>query len=150
VRAPAFAIPAVTENRMTSRSLSPHSIGSGPTSAFDPLLERIYGKIEALETIVAELSTHRLVSMEEKLDGLRDLLARRRKDHFTVEEVAELTGRSAYTIRRWISLGKLKAHRISEGGPRGRLLIAATELERLVPAGRGAKIPESALGGDPV
>jgi hypothetical protein len=150
VRTPAFAIPDVTEDLMTGRAIPPPSTGSGPTTSYDPALERLSGKVETLENILTELSTHRLVSMEEKLDGLRDLLARRRKDHFTVEEVAELTGRSAYTIRRWISLSKLKANRIAEGGPRGRLLIAATELERLVPAGRGAKIPESALGGDPV
>jgi excisionase family DNA binding protein len=97
-----------------------------------------------METRIADLCGQ-LPAVLEKLDVLRDLLAGRRKDNFVVEEVAELTGRSGYTIRRWIAEGKLKAVRIAEGGPRGRLLIPRTELERLVAAGRGSEVPATAL-----
>lgn len=86
-----------------------------------------------------------VVAMERKIDGLCALLSRQRKDHLTVEEVAELTGRSEYTIRRWVSEGRLTAIRLAEGGPRGRLLIARGELDRLVAAGIGGNIPASAL-----
>jgi excisionase family DNA binding protein len=87
----------------------------------------------------------RLPAVLEKLDRLDELLTGRRKENFVVEEVAELTGRSEYTIRRWITEGKLKAVRIAEGGPRGRLLIPRAELDRLVACGRGADIPATAL-----
>ncbi|MEI7687898.1 MAG: helix-turn-helix domain-containing protein, partial [Planctomycetota bacterium] len=66
-------------------------------------------------------------------------------EHFVVEEVAELTGRSAYTIRRWISEKKLQAIRLRDGGPRGKLLIARAELERLIGDGKGAAVPPSVL-----
>ena len=105
-----------------------------------PLLSRL----AAMETQIADLCGH-LPTVLEKLDCLRELLTGRRKENFVVEEVAELTGRSEYTIRRWITEGKLKAVRISEGGPRGRLLIPRGELDKLVARGRGAAIPAVAL-----
>jgi excisionase family DNA binding protein len=95
-----------------------------------------------METQIADLCGH-LPTVLEKLDRLRELLAGRRKENFVVEEVAELTGRSEYTIRRWITEGKLKAVRINEGGPRGRLLIPRSELDKLVAAGRGSEIQEA-------
>src|SRR6266478_5019627 len=104
---------------MTRGRLQPPDVGGEPTFSNDPALEALCGKVDVLESMLTELSGRRFVVLEEKLDGLRDLLSRRRKDSFTVEEIAELTGRSAYTIRRWIALGKLKASRIAEGGPRG-------------------------------
>lgn len=84
-------------------------------------------------------------ALERKIDSLYELLGHQRKGHYTVEELARLTGRSAYTIRRWISEGRLTAIRLAEGGPRGRLLIAHEELDRLVAAGKGGSIPASAL-----
>jgi excisionase family DNA binding protein len=51
---------------------------------------------------------------------------------FTTEQIAQLSGRSAYTVRRWISQGRLRATRVTGTGPRGRLLIPATELEKLI------------------
>jgi excisionase family DNA binding protein len=97
-----------------------------------------------MEAQIAEVRGS-MPAVMEKLDSLRELLAQRRKENIVVEEVAELTGRSEYTIRRWITEGKLKAVRIAEGGPRGRLLIPRSELDRLVAHGRGAKIPATAL-----
>jgi excisionase family DNA binding protein len=106
----------------------------------DPVLHRL----SAMERLLAAVSAA-LPTMMEKLDLLRELLANRRKFQFTTDEVAEMTGRSGYTIRRWIAEGKLKAIRVAEGGPRGRLLIPRSELERLVGRGLGAQVPTSAL-----
>src|SRR5262245_53211033 len=102
-----------------------------------PLLERLAGKIEALESMLGELCAKRLASLENTLKGLQELLRGRSKSHFVVEEIAQITGRSPYTIRRWVGEGKLHAIRLRDGGPRGRLLIPRTELERLIAAGRG-------------
>ena len=73
------------------------------------------------------------------------MLSTHRKTTYTVDEIAQLTGRSCYTIRRWITEGRLNAIRIAEGGPRGRLLIPRSELDRLINAGRGAQIPDTAV-----
>ena len=110
-----------------------------------PAVEHLVRKIEALETLIGELITRKLPAVEMQLDGLRDLLANRRKDHLSVEEVAELTGRSAYTVRRWISESRLKAIRIEGTGPKGRLLIRRAEFERLIAAGLGNRIPDAVV-----
>jgi excisionase family DNA binding protein len=95
------------------------------------------------------------VSLEEVLNFLRELksgldevratLQARSKPLYTVEEVAELTGRTPYTIRRWIAEKRIKATRISGTGPKGRLLVPREELDTLIAAGRGRHIPEAAL-----
>ena len=56
-----------------------------------------------------------------------------------------MTGRSCYTVRRWITEKKLTAIRLRDGGPRGKLLIPRSEIERLIAAGRGAEVPGAAL-----
>src|SRR4051812_741825 len=64
-------------------------------------------------------------------DGLRAirlLLEGKRKGHLTVEEVAGLVGRAPYTVRHWITSGRLKATRVAGTGPKGRLLVAREEL----------------------
>ena len=123
---------------MTSTIRPPRARGGQPP--LDPQL----GHLAEMVSQIADLCG-RLPAVLEKLDRLDELLTGRRKENFVVEEVAELTGRSEYTIRRWITEGKLKAVRIAEGGPRGRLLIPRAELDRLVACGRGADIPATAL-----
>ena len=124
---------------MVTPTVQPVRPSGGPAPP-DPLLTRLV----AMESQIADLCGH-LPTVLEKLDFLRELLAGHRKETFVVEEVAELTGRSEYTIRRWITEGKLKAVRIAEGGPRGRLLIPRGELDKLVARGRGSEIPATAL-----
>ena len=87
-----------------------------------------------------------VAAVSRKLDQLHDLLATQRKAHYVVHEVSQLTGRSEYTVRRWITEGRLKAIRLAEGGPRGRLLVERAELERLISSGKGGGIPDSAIG----
>jgi excisionase family DNA binding protein len=123
-------------------SQKPRSMLSAP----EPVLERIVGKIDRMESVLSELFDRQLPSLEDKLRDLRELLAGRRKEHYVVEEVAELTGRAPYTIRRWIAEGKLHAIRIRDGGPRGRLLVPRREIDRLIASGKGARVPEATLG----
>ncbi|MFO0952628.1 MAG: helix-turn-helix domain-containing protein [Isosphaeraceae bacterium] len=93
----------------------------------------------------------RLAAIDALLGSVLGTLSGRCKPHYTVEEVAELTSRSPYTVRRWVAEGRITATRLAEGGPRGRLLIARAELDRLVENGRGAAVPGTALttGGAP-
>ena len=81
----------------------------------------------------------RLDVLERKLDVVLELLGGRRKDFYTVEEVAEALGRSAYTVRRWILEKKLSATRV-QGGPRGRLLVRREDFDRLVANGLAAEL----------
>jgi excisionase family DNA binding protein len=116
-----------------------------PPPAF-PLLERLVVKVESLESMLDKLFSRDLPSLEGKVDALRQLLTSRRKDLYTVEEVADLTGRTPYTVRRWIGEKRIKATRISGTGPKGRLLIPREEVEALIAAGLGARVPEAVLG----
>ena len=82
-----------------------------------------------------------------ELGEIRAVLAGVRKPYLTVEEVAQLTGRSAYTVRRWISEKRLEARRVAGIGARGRLLIASEQVNSLIRDGKGSKIP-SVYAGD--
>jgi excisionase family DNA binding protein len=109
-----------------------------------PALEQLVRKVDSLASLLSELSS-KFPTLDSKLTDLQELLSSRRKKNFTVGEVAELTGRSAYTIRRWVAHGKLKAIRLRDGGPRGKLIIARTEFERLIAAGKDADVPGAVL-----
>lgn len=120
--------------------------GSGqPPSTNPQMLERLACKVDSLESLMGQLLSDKLPSLEHMLVSLRELLASRRKDHYVVDEIAELTGRTPYTIRRWISEGRLQAIRLRDGGPRGKLLIPRSELERLIAAGKGADVPAATI-----
>jgi len=75
------------------------------------------------------------------IDDIRDQLSGTHKSHYCVEEVARMTGRSPYTIRRWVAERRLKATKVEGTGPKGRLLIPHEDVSRLIERGLGAKIP---------
>jgi len=109
-----------------------YSVGNPPTlvtsenpSDLKPILEKIMTEIA----------------------GIRTHLAGARKPFYTVAEIARLTGRTPYTVRRWISEKRIKADRVAGTGPKGRLLIASDQLDALIVAGQGAEIPASVLDG---
>jgi len=81
-----------------------------------------------------------LTDMRFTLEEIRATLAKKSKDFYTVEEIANFAGRSMYTIRRWISEGRITATRVQGTGPRGRLLIAHEQIGKLIQAGNGANI----------
>jgi excisionase family DNA binding protein len=81
----------------------------------------------------------------DELAAIRDVLSGRLKSHMTIDEVAESVGRTPYTVRRWISEGRIVATRLQGTGPRGRLLVARTELDRLIHEGLGGSIAATAV-----
>jgi excisionase family DNA binding protein len=90
-----------------------------------------------------------LTQLQEVRDAVRSLnerLSTKTKPFLTVEEVAELTGRAPYTIRTWIKDGRIRATRVNGTGPRGRLLVARGELERIVEGGKGEDVSAAAIG----
>lgn len=87
-----------------------------------------------------------LRALEAKVDAVHAVLGGQRKELLTVVEFADLVGRSSYTIRRWIAEGRVRAARVDGTGPRGRLLIPRSELDRVVQAGMAGNLPASAIG----
>lgn len=79
------------------------------------------------------------------IDEIRQILNGRSKSLYSVEEVARLSGRSAYTVRTWIRDGLITATRVEGTGPRGRLLIPHAELAKLLPLGRGAALIDTPI-----
>jgi excisionase family DNA binding protein len=79
------------------------------------------------------------------LEFIREMLQGHRKPYYTVEELARLSARSAYTVRRWISAKKIHAIRIAGTGPNGRLLIPHEELSKLISGGMGSNVTEATL-----
>lgn len=80
-----------------------------------------------------------------ELREIRDLLLNKRKPTLTVGEVAALVGRDPYTVRSWIKTGRINAIRVMGTGPRGRLLIERSELDRLLASGRAASLTDGDL-----
>ncbi|WP_439624730.1 helix-turn-helix domain-containing protein [Gemmata sp.] len=94
----------------------------------------------------AEALLARVEHQEHLLVQLLDALRAKRKPHLTVAEAADAVGRSAYTVRRWIAEGRITAIRVEGDGPRGRLLIAREQLDRLISRGMGGDIAPTDLG----
>jgi excisionase family DNA binding protein len=86
-----------------------------------------------------------LVDMRAAVDEIRARLEGSCKPLLTIEEVAQLTGRAPYTVRRWVKEGQLNATRVAGAGPRGRLLVPREQVQRLVGLGRGGSIPAELL-----
>jgi hypothetical protein len=55
-------------------------------------------------------------------------------------------GRSPFTVRRWISEGRIKAIRVEGTGPRGRLLVARDQLQALLENGMAGNVPDAVIG----
>jgi excisionase family DNA binding protein len=96
-----------------------------------------------------DLSLSQVVHLLQELrSGLAEVQATLRakvKEHYTVEEIAEMTGRSQYTVRRWITEKRIRATRISGTGPKGRLLIPREEIGSLISGGLGGHVPEAVV-----
>jgi excisionase family DNA binding protein len=82
-----------------------------------------------------------LQQIRDELREIREMLAGARKEFYTIDEVAEMTGRTPYTVRRWVSAGRISATRVQGSGPHGRLLIARDQLQQLIGSGRGGTVP---------
>jgi excisionase family DNA binding protein len=113
------------------------------TASFDHFVRELREIKDSVTGLVRTVGC--LPVMEASLRTVREQLGKRTKSHLTVEEVADLTGRAAYTIRRWIKEKRLKAERIKGGGPKGRLLIPREELEQLIAGGLGSEVPDAVL-----
>ena len=77
----------------------------------------------------------RLSAIEQRLAAIEEQLRGTRKDYLSIRELADLFGRSEYTIRRWIKVNKLQALRVEGTGPRGRLLVHRAEVDKLIGLG---------------
>ncbi len=116
---------------MLSRHYKPVTVPS-----HDPLVPAPVGVGDILLLVMQTLTI---------VTDIRHLLTERRKDYYSVDEVAGLTGRSAYTVRRWISEGRVEATRIAGTGPRGKLLISREQLQRIVASGLADRVPDAAV-----
>lgn len=77
--------------------------------------------VEDLRTVLCQI--------REEIRDIRARLTEKLKEYYTVEEVAQLTGRTPYTVRRWIKGQRIQATRIAGTGPKGRLLISRSSVE---------------------
>lgn len=132
----------VTRARPSTPAGPPRHLGADGGEVIVDLMRAHRAELAGLRNEFADV----LRALKAELEAVHALLRGRSKSHFTVEEVAELTARSEYTVRRWIANGLIKAERLKSGGPKGRLLIAREELEKLVTAAKGTAIPGAAVG----
>lgn len=120
---------------MSINHLTPHCTCPDTQSLRQEFAE-LRHRIDELATRLTE----QISSFSIRLETLSDLLQGATKDYYTVDEVASKTGRSTYTVRRWVKEGRIQATRIDGTGPRGRLLISCQELDNLVRSGLGNKL----------
>lgn len=107
-----------TKSAEMSPTKAPHQTqATSPSIAPSDLTGSLLQEIRHMRTTMSQILN--------RLEG-------KTKPLYSVEEVAELTARSPYTIRRWVKEGRISATRVTGTGPRGRLLIARKELEKLV------------------
>lgn len=85
---------------------------------------------------------HRL---RDDVEQIKTKLEGTQKSHYSVDEVARMTSRAAYTVRSWVKAGRIRAERVSGTGPKGRLLIPRDELAKLIRQGKGAGVPAAAV-----
>ncbi|MEQ8209810.1 MAG: helix-turn-helix domain-containing protein [Lacipirellulaceae bacterium] len=82
-----------------------------------------------------------LNDIQRELTEMRERSSGARKDFYTIAEFAEIVKRSPYTARQWVREGRVAATRVSGTGPRGRLLIARSEIDKIVRHGLGESVP---------
>ena len=130
----------------------PLTTGPGSQDLSDPSFARRLSQLE--QNLVVRADTILRVLFEQgeaqeellrRVTEIGDLLAGQNKDLYTVAEVAELTHRSKYTIRRWCQEGKIHASRVAGTGSRGRLLISAQALHDVMRSGLGEELPALAV-----
>jgi hypothetical protein len=69
----------------------------------------------------------------EKLEAMLMILVERQtvKEHYEIEEFAEIVGKSCFTCREWCRLGRIRAEKkLSGRGAYARWVVAHTELLR--------------------
>lgn len=130
-----FGNPNYGLEKMSINHLTPHCTCPDTQSLRQEFAE-LRHRIDELATRLTE----QISSFSIRLETLSDLLQGATKDYYTVDEVASKTGRSTYTVRRWVKEGRIQATRIDGTGPRGRLLISCQELDNLVRSGLGNKL----------
>ena len=85
------------------------------TQALDAVMERL----DRIESVLEELRRQRTV-----------------KAYYSAAEVASLAGRSAYTVREWSRLGRIRAEkRVCGRGEAGEWMISHEEVTRLLSEG---------------
>ena len=76
------------------------------------------------------------MSVEERLDNIEAMLGilvgrQTVKEHYEIEEFAEIVGKSCFTCREWCRLGRIRAEKkLSGRGAYARWVVAHTELLR--------------------
>lgn len=86
-----------------------------------------------------------LADVQTELKELSAQLRRNAKPLLTIAEVAELTGRAPYTVRRWVKEGLIRAERVEAMGPRSRMLVPRSEILKLLDQGKAEGVPPSAM-----
>lgn len=88
-----------------------------------------------------------VASIISELREIKQAIASARKSHYTIDEVARMVGRSAFTVRRWISEKRISASRVPGTGPKGKLLVSREELSKLIDLGRAENVPDVVVAG---